>query len=67
MGWPGGGVEYKITPAWSAKAEYQHFDLGRDSNTVGDRLAMPCWHQTQFATVRVGVNYFVGGVYEPLK
>ena len=29
-GWVvGAGAEYKITPAWSAKAEYQYFDLGR--------------------------------------
>ncbi len=30
-GWVvGGGVEHKLTPAWSVKAEYQYINLGKD-------------------------------------
>ncbi len=70
-GWvAGGGVEYKITPAWSAKAEYQYFDLGEhsdyDSNGTGP-LGDAISGRTQFSTFRVGVNYFVGGGYDTLK
>jgi len=34
-GWTaGGGVEWKLSPQWSVKAEYLHVDLGTDSRTV---------------------------------
>ena len=66
-GWvAGGGVEYKLTPAWSAKAEYQYFDLGASSSCAGP-LGDAYGDRTQFSTFRVGVNYFVGGGYDPLK
>lgn len=29
----GGGVEYKFTPRWSVKAEYQYIDLGKNDPT----------------------------------
>ena len=51
----GGGLEYKLTPQWSGKIEYQYIDL--DSSH---------WEK-QINTIRVGVNYFVGGGYVPLK
>ena len=55
-GWvAGGGIEYKLTPAWSVKAEYQHIEATSETPNYG------------LDTFRVGVNYFVGGVYEPLK
>jgi outer membrane immunogenic protein len=56
-GWTvGGGLEYKIAPAWSVKAEYQFFDFGTD------RLVMPSDHDRYDAgltvhTVKGGVNY----------
>jgi outer membrane immunogenic protein len=32
LGWTvGAGAEYALTPAWSLKAEYQHFDFGKMS------------------------------------
>ncbi|MGC1586269.1 MAG: outer membrane beta-barrel protein, partial [Rhodomicrobium sp.] len=32
VGWvAGGGIEYKINPAWSVKGEYQYIDLGSAS------------------------------------
>ena len=56
-GWvAGGGVEYKINPSWSAKAEYQYVGIYQE------RL-----RQHRVNTFRVGVNYFVGSTFEPLK
>ena len=67
-GWVvGAGVEYKITPVWSAKAEYQYFDLDAPYNSPVGPLGYGSGDRTQFSTIRAGVNYFVGGVYEPLK
>jgi outer membrane immunogenic protein len=34
LGWTvGAGAEYALSPAWSVKAEYQHFDFGKMSYT----------------------------------
>ncbi len=63
----GGGIEYKFTPAWSLKAEYQYIDLGSQklTDSVGNTTS-PL--DTNFQTARVGLNYrFGGGGYEPLK
>jgi len=65
-GWvAGGGVEYKITPAWSAKGEYQYLDLDANSN-IGP-LGLGNETRTQVHTFRVGLNYFMSSLYEPLK
>ena len=63
----GGGIEYKFTPAWSLKAEYQYIDLG--SQKLTDSLGNTTNPlDTNFQTARVGLNYrFGGGGYEPLK
>ena len=63
----GGGIEYKFTPAWSLKAEYQYINLG--SETLTDNLGNATNPlDTNFQTARVGLNYrFGGGGYEPLK
>ena len=63
----GGGVEYKFTPAWSVKAEYQYIDLG--SQKLTDNLGISTNSlDTNFQTARVGLNYRFGGAgYEPLK
>ncbi len=67
-GWVlGAGLEYKLTPAWSAKVEYQYFDLDAPFSGTGPLGNIYFGDQTQFSTIRVGVNYFVGGIYEPLK
>jgi outer membrane immunogenic protein len=35
VGWTlGGGVEWKVAPAWSVKAEYLYVDLDSQSNTI---------------------------------
>ena len=37
VGWTiGAGAEVAISPAWSIKAEYQHFDFGSMSNSYSD-------------------------------
>jgi outer membrane autotransporter protein len=57
-GWNvGTGLEYMLTPRWSAKLEYDYLDFG--SNTVG--FATPFGTGLTFRTrvneVKVGVNY----------
>jgi outer membrane immunogenic protein len=58
----GGGVEHKFNATWSAKAEYQYIDLGKDS-----LFAKQANEDYAVSTVRAGLNYHVGGGYEPLK
>lgn len=66
----GGGVEYKVTPSWSLKGEYQYINLGKNDPTLagasysGDGGTV---NDDAFHTFRVGLNYHVGSVYEPLK
>ncbi len=66
-GWTvGGGIEYKISPSWGVKGEYRYFDFGNtsvDLTGLGDTFQ----HQLTVNTVTVGVNYYVGNVYSPLK
>jgi outer membrane immunogenic protein len=65
-GWvAGGGLEYKVTSAWSAKAEYQYLDL--DANSRVGPLGLGNEDRTQVHTFRVGLNYFWGTQSEPLK
>jgi len=79
-GWAAGaGVEYKIGPSWSLKGEYQFIDLGSISAGPGATLypaiTTPTLtyalsgrsQQTEFNTVRVGLNYSFNTPYEPLK
>ena len=64
----GGGVEYKFTPAWSVKAEYQYIDFGSQKLTDSVGLTTnPI--DTNLQTARIGLNYRFGGYggYEPLK
>ena len=67
----GGGLEHKITPAWSIKAEYQYINLGAVTlNNV--YFGWPDYSnslkvENDFHTVRIGLNYHVGQGYEPLK
>jgi outer membrane immunogenic protein len=64
-GWvAGGGIEYKLSPSWSAKAEYQFLSLDASD---GPLLGGGDSDRSEISTVRVGVNYFVGSGYEPLK
>ncbi len=77
-GWTvGGGIEYALSPAWSVKIEYLHFDFGSTSfrhdgtyNIVGTP-----WHSTlkgdvnmspTVDSVKLGVNYRLD-MASPLK
>jgi opacity protein-like surface antigen len=61
-GWNAGvGLEYLLSPRWSAKFEYDY--LGFGSNTVG--LITPLGNGASFKTdvneVKIGLNYHFGG------
>ncbi|MGO9172828.1 MAG: outer membrane protein [Rhodomicrobium sp.] len=66
----GGGIEYKITPAWSLKGEYQYIDLGSEKLSGfdnGNTAVTSSGLDTSFSTVKIGLNYRFGGGAEPLK
>ena len=72
----GGGIEYKFSPSWSLKAEYQYLNFGKNdpafisggagspatASAVGYNIGDDAFH-----TVRVGVNYWVSPAYMPLR
>ena len=62
-GWTaGGGIEYKITPAWSVKAEYLHFDFGSKTATLTSGAGVFGYtNALTVDTVKVGINYLFGG------
>jgi outer membrane immunogenic protein len=62
----GGGVEYKISPGWTAKVEYQFVDLSQ-KNAIDQAGASLNTVDTQLSTVRAGLNYHFGSSYTPLK
>ena len=71
IGWvAGGGVEFKITPSWSLKGEYQYIDLGSQTlngiDTTGASVTAT-GPESSFSTVRVGLNYRFSGGPQPLK
>ena len=64
----GGGVEYRLAPSWSVKAEYQYINLGKNAptNPAGlafDQLGPPVTsvNDNDFHTVRLGLNWHFGG------
>jgi outer membrane immunogenic protein len=66
----GGGVEYKISPSWSLKGEYQYIDFGSAKLSGidgGGNAVTSNAVDTNFHTVRIGLNYLFGGGREPLK
>jgi outer membrane immunogenic protein len=66
-GWvAGGGIEYKVTPAWSLKGEYQFLSLDAKDSDPGS-LTWGDSDRSEVHTVRLGLNYHVGHGYEPLK
>jgi outer membrane immunogenic protein len=68
-GWTiGGGIEYKISPAWSVKGEYQYYDFGSfDFHPILDAPKIALSNNLTANTVKVGVNYYFGNIYSPLK
>jgi outer membrane immunogenic protein len=52
----GAGIEYKIAPNWSVKAEYQYFNFGKEHLVMpsdGDRYDL----NYNIHTLKAGVNY----------
>jgi outer membrane immunogenic protein len=67
-GWTvGGGMEFALTDRWSAKAEYMHYDLGKDTFAIDNGLTADA--STRGDIVRVGVNLHLHPVQRelPLK
>ncbi len=74
----GAGIEYKVSPAWSLKAEYQYLDFGKHDlpavsgiesgvtplSAQADAFAI---HNDAYHTVRIGLNYSFQPIYVPLK
>jgi outer membrane immunogenic protein len=69
-GWTaGGGLEFLVTPVWSVKAEYLHFDFG-SQNAVLHTPANGTFRYSNDLTAdtfTLGVNYHFGSGYAPLK
>ncbi len=68
----GAGVEYKITPAWSVKGEFQYVNLGQNNvcgsgSCFNDPATAGEQSDDTYSTIRVGVNYHFLPAYEPLK
>jgi outer membrane immunogenic protein len=63
-GWTlGGGIEYLISPSWSIKGEYQHFDFGSvDFHPVISDPTVVIGNTLTADTVKVGLNYHIGGI-----
>jgi outer membrane immunogenic protein len=65
-GWTlGGGLEYKMSPSWSMKAEYQNFTF--DDIKLHPTAATTVKNEYTVSAFKFGLNYFVGRGYEPLK
>ena len=70
-GWTlGGGVEVKLSPAWSAKVEYLHFDFGTEDATLHTPFngSFRYSNDLRADAVTVGLNYhFFARDYVSLK
>jgi opacity protein-like surface antigen len=54
-GWTvGGGMEFALTERWSAKAEYMHYDLSKETFVVDNGVTVDA--STKGDIVRIGVN-----------
>jgi outer membrane immunogenic protein len=62
----GGGLEYKLSSAWSMMAEYQYIDLGHDDAT-GVGVAYVRTKDTELNTFRAGINYRLNSPLDSLK
>jgi outer membrane immunogenic protein len=62
----GGGIEYKFSPSWSVKAEYQYMNFGKNepAGAAADGISVS---DDAFHTARLGINYWVNPGYAPLK
>ncbi|MDC7789807.1 outer membrane beta-barrel protein [Rhodoplanes sp. TEM] len=58
FGWTvGGGVEYAVSPVWSAKLEYDYLHFGADQTTVADAaVSYEIETRQDIHRVKVGIN-----------
>jgi outer membrane immunogenic protein len=66
----GGGLEYRLNPAWSAKLEYQYIDIGGDKLStipLATKESASAKFDATYNTVRVGLNYHLQEAPGPLK
>jgi len=68
VGWTlGAGVEFGLTPNWSAKAEYLYYDLGRNTYTfTASTFTNTVTIRETGNLVRVGVNYRFADLFAPI-
>jgi opacity protein-like surface antigen len=63
-GWTaGGGMEFALSDRWSAKAEYMHFELGKQTFDLGKGTVWGAWPadaSTKGDSVQIGLNYHIG-------
>jgi outer membrane immunogenic protein len=62
----GGGAEYKLSPDWSLKAEYQFIDLG-NSNAIDGLGGFIRTKDTELNTIRAGINYHFNSPHDPVS
>jgi outer membrane immunogenic protein len=62
FGWTAGaGIEWAFAGNWSAKVEYNHYDMGSATlNLVGGGATLPTTIKQTFDTATIGVNYRFG-------
>jgi outer membrane immunogenic protein len=63
----GGGIEYKLNPAWSIKCEYQFLSLDASDLAGAGPLGLTSGDRSEVNTFRVGLNYHFGQGFLPLK
>jgi outer membrane immunogenic protein len=65
------GLEYKLSPVWSVKAEYQYLNLGKNDPRATSGETFVAYggivRDDDYHTARIGLNYHFQGYYEPLK
>jgi opacity protein-like surface antigen len=75
-GWTiGAGLEWRLNPNWSVKAEYLYYDFGIGNNSwnvntaIGNLENNWRWFNTDLAvnTVKLGLNYHITSCYTALK
>ena len=66
-GWTvGGGMEYMLSPNWTMKVEYLHFDFTNCDDTMPDKTKVLDGNLS-IDSVKLGVNYLLNRGYAPLK
>lgn len=74
-GWTvGGGIEWKVSPSWSIKAEYLHFDFSNNNNNCCNDYFYTTYGWNNYRnnadltvdSVKLGFNYYFNPVSAPM-